>query len=386
MSKEKETIYNILDYMDWRGDILPTDLPYSDVDYVIFSELVYAPLENLKDFKGKAIKTLVNEIYPEVLTDKVGFLLKTRYDLWQKVPKAARFADVKLEDFVANFEPEKSKQFAVALFSYNDEAVVAYRGTDSTIVGWKEDMMLSFEVPVPAQADSVAFLDKVIDSKKYKKIFLCGHSKGGNLAKYAATMCKDQSKISGIYDYDGPGLDEASLKSQRWDNIKGKIKGFIPESSVVGLLLGRGTKNSVVRSESVSVMQHNPFYWHVLGGRFILADETTLSSRAIDMALHDFLDKLSNERRRILVETIFGLLESTGARELKQLPSCIAKNFSEVKKMYENVPEEDWEAMKEMWEMFRHSGGYSVRAIYDRDVAPELEHKFSELFKSKKEK
>lgn len=385
MAKEKENIYNLLDYMDWRGDLLPSKVPYSDVDYVIFSELVYAPLENLKDYKGKAIKTLVDEIYPEVLTDKVGFLRKTRYDLWQKVPKAARFKDVKLEDFVSDFEVEQSKQFAAALFSFGDEAVVSYRGTDSTIIGWKEDFMLSFEVPVPAQTEAVEFLNRAIDSNKYKNIYLCGHSKGGNLAKYAGAMCKDQSVIAGIYDYDGPGLDEETLKSQRWESIKGKIKGFIPESSVVGLLLGRGVENRIVRSESVSFMQHNPFYWHVLGSTFVTSEETTLSSRAIDTATHTALDKLSNEKRKLLVETIFSILEASGARELRELPVHVAKNFAEVKKTYQNVSEEDWQALKEVAEIFRQSGSYGVKTVYDRDVVPEVEKKIGFLkIKNKK--
>ncbi len=379
MAKEKEKIYNLLDYMDWRGDLLPSVVPYSDVDFVIFAELVYAPLENLKDYRGKAIKSLVTEIYPEALTDKDGFLRKTRYDLWSKVPNSPRFKDVKLEDFVSDFEVEQSKQFAAALFTYGDEAVVAYRGTDSTIIGWKEDFMLSFEVPVPAQTDAVEFLNRTIDSNKYKNIYLCGHSKGGNLAKYAGAMCKDQSVIAGIYDYDGPGLDEKTLKSQRWESIKGKIKGFIPESSVVGLLLGRGVENRIVRSESVSVMQHNPFHWHVLGSTFVTSEETTLSSRAIDTATHDFLDRLSNDRRRLLVETVFSLLEASGARELRELPIHVAKNFAEVKKTYQNVSEEDWKALKEMAEILKQSGSYGVKTVYDRDVAPEVEKKIGFL-------
>ncbi len=379
MAKEKEKVYNLLDYMDWRGDLLPSAVPYSDVDFVIFSELVYAPLENLKDYKGRPIKDLVRDVYPEVLTDRVGFLRKTRYDLWQKVPTSPRFADVKLEEFAADFEAEQSKQFAAALFSYGEDAVIAYRGTDSTIIGWKEDFMLSFEVPVPAQSDAVAFLDRAIESHRFKRIYLCGHSKGGNLAKYAATMCKDQEMIAGIYDYDGPGLDDESLKSQRWENIKDRIKGFIPESSVVGLLLGRGATNKIVKSESVSVMQHNPFYWHVMGSTFVTSDETTLSSRAIDTATHDFLDKLSNEKRKLLVETLFSLLEATGARELRELPVYVAKNFAEVKKIYQNVSDEDWQALKEMGEILKQSGSFGVKTVYDRDVAPEVEKKIGFL-------
>ncbi|MCR4676238.1 MAG: DUF2974 domain-containing protein [Sphaerochaetaceae bacterium] len=370
MAKEnKEKIFSILDYVDWRGDISPAALPYNEVDFVIFSELVYSPLENIRpEQKGSQLKTLFRTVYPEDLTDRDGFLRKTRFDLWKRVPESPRFGEVRLMDFESNFEPENSKQFAAALFSFEDKdgeaAVISYRGTDSTIIGWKEDLMLSFEVPVPAQSDALKFLEKAF--QKYERVYLCGHSKGGNLAKYSAAYCSQPEKVPAVYDFDGPGLDEASVKGERWQEVRKKVISVIPESSVIGLLLTRGTDNMIVRSENVSFMQHNPFYWHVKRGSFLQAGGTTISSRTIELALSRFLESLPNERRKKLVMTIFGLLEASGATHLRDLPSCVAKNFGEVSRMYREVPEQDKEALKEIYGIFKKVSGDSIKTVFEQ--------------------
>lgn len=356
---------HIIDYALWRGDLRFSQVPPCAVDFLVFSQLVHAPLERLAGAgEGQSLRELTCCVYPESPSKDENALIHSRYELWRAMETGDRFGGAVMERFLSHFEPEREKQFAGALFLLDDgSGVVAFRGTDATLVGWKEDFNMSFESPVPSQTEAVAFLEEA--ARRAGAIYLCGHSKGGNLALYASSMCscKTREHIRGVYSFDGPGLDARTLQSEGYRAVSGRIHSYIPESSVIGLLMGYHETYTVVASDSVSLLQHNPYYWHVLGPAFITASDTTLSSQFANQTLHDFLDSCTTEQRRVLVDTLFSVLAASGATRLKDIPRGIATHLDEVRSALRAVPEEQRQVVQEVLRLLADAGGDNVRSL-----------------------
>ena len=178
---------NALDYLSWRGDLPFSQDGFNEIDMLLFSMLVYAPIENYaKDFtaesgRGPTLLSLFRTVYPKPLPKGTSYVFQPRYDLWHMMEDHKRFAEVHLDRFLSNFEPENDKQFAAAVFCCiiggRKVAVVSFRGTDATVTGWKEDFDMAYKSPIPAQSDALEFLNSVLDSG-YDRIYSAGHSKG----------------------------------------------------------------------------------------------------------------------------------------------------------------------------------------------------------------
>ncbi len=357
---------NIIDYALWRGDLPCVLVGLCPVDFLVFAQLIHAPLERLEGVgEGKRLSALTAAVYPEVPGKDENALVHSRYELWNAMKDGARFGDVTLKRFTAHFEPEEEKQFAAALFVTGDgTGVVAFRGTDATLVGWKEDFNMSFESPVPSQREAVAFLEEAARLTEVR--YVCGHSKGGNLAMYAAAMCVPQVRagLKGVYSFDGPGLDDATLAGEGWQEVESRVHSYVPESSIIGLLMGYREEYTIVRSDSVSLWQHNPYYWHVLGPAFLTAQDTTLSSQFANRTLHGFLSGCTPGQRRVLVDTLYSVLSASGARTLKELPRGMAAHLDEVAAALRAVPAADRQVAGELLGALVEAGGDSAGALW----------------------
>ena len=367
---------NALDYVSWRGDLPLSADGFNEVDMLLFSEFVYAPLENVsKSFHkpagtGPTLLSLLKTVYPGPLPKKTSYVFSPRYDLWHTTEVHRRFAEVLLDRFVSNFEPENDKQFAAAVFCclVNGKriAVVSFRGTDATVTGWKEDFDMAYKSPIPAQTDSVDFLDSVLDAG-YDSILVCGHSKGGNLAMYGAACCKDPDRIDAIYNFDGPGLQESVFKRDTWDILQDRIHSFIPESSIIGLLMSHRAVPVVVESDSVSIKQHNPFYWHVSGTHFVRTEDTTISSRFLDGTFHAFLDSCTMEQKELLVRTAFEIVELSGAVRVRDIVKGLVLHLPQVKRKISEIPESDRKVLSEAMKILVGSGSKTVKLLMGKE-------------------
>ena len=383
---------NLKDYIKWRGDLAFSKETLSPVDMLIFSQLVYTPLENIDvvDY-GKPLRELYLSVYPDDAPGGSTFVNDDLFSLWQFVLESKRFGDVRLANFVSKFDAAQQMQFAAATFEYGDLIVVAFRETDTSVIGWKEDFNMGFESPIPSQVEAVAYVDALSafkplralkerhdasplpDEKQrhaanslfaYKmQVYLCGHSKGGNLAMYGGAFCKHPGRIDGIYSFDGPGFDDEVLASKEWAAVKDKVFSFIPESSVVGLLLGYCPRYTIVKSDNIGILQHNPFFWHIEGGRFVEAPETSFSSRLFNGTMHNFLESCPKNQRRVLIETAFKVIEASGAATANDIISGIFKHLGEVRQILQNVPDEDKHALVEMGRIFAEAGNASLKSL-----------------------
>ncbi len=365
---------NLKDYIIWRGDLALSKETLSPVDMLIFSQLVYSSLESIKynDY-GKTLRELYSAVYPDGAPGGSSFVSEDVFSLWQLAVESKRFGDVKLTEFVSRFDTTQEMQFAAATFEYGDVIIVAFRGTDTSIIGWKEDFNMGFESPIPSQTEAVEYVNALpafrplstVSSLFSNKtnIYLCGHSKGGNLAMYGGAFCKHPKLIAGIYSFDGPGFDDEVLASKQWSAVEGRVFSFIPESSIVGLILGHCGQHTIVKSDSVGIKQHNPIFWHVQGGGFVQASENSFSSRLFHGTIHRFLASCPKEQRRVLIETAFKVVEASGAADANEIFPGVLLHFGEVRQILQEVSPEDKQALSEMGRIFAEAGSASFSSL-----------------------
>lgn len=306
---------NLMDYLIWRGDLTLSQSPFGAVDSLILCTLVY---------------TFFDGIVPESMTERIslaqaaeGYFArpeaarKSRVEedqtLLRELAKSRRFAGVLLCGYTNRLDFAAEKQFSAMTMLPEDGTVfVAYRGTDNSLVGWKEDFNMSFMDEVPAQRDAVAYLTAAAAAFS-GKIRVGGHSKGGNLAVYGAAMCpaEVQSRISSVYNHDGPGFRENMLKHPGYRAILPRVQTFVPQSSVIGMLLEHEEDYTVVQSDQNGIWQHDPYSWEVLGADFVRLEKRTEESEFLDKTVKRWLRNLNEEQRATFVDTIYAVVTMT---------------------------------------------------------------------------
>ena len=347
---EKKRKFDILDYLDWRGD-LPFGLsPLNEVDSLIFCQLSYLNFTNLapKAFDAPISLAELSKLFFassdfESRSD-LGMLIdpKTK-ELLKKAGESARFGTVGVAGFVSEYDKAKEEQFSAVTFVLNEggllekpQVFVAFRGTDDTLVGWKEDFNLAFMEKVPAQADALAYLENAAASFKKAGLHVGGHSKGGNLAIYASAFLSEKAKknLAEVYNFDGPGFSQEQLDSDEFFSVKQRVRSVYPQFSVVGMLFHHYDAYKTVLSDERVIMQHNPFSWFVKGTAFETKEELDSGSEVFFSSFNKWFEPLLPGQREQFVETLFGLLESTNAVTNSDLSRDLLKNTGKIIKTF----------------------------------------------------
>lgn len=318
----------LFDYLDWRGDLRFSEAELNEVDGLILSLLSYI------DFEG--IVPATHEEPPVPLAQATRQYLRRHrgenaylgvivppdiVSLAAKAAKSRRFGDLQLSGYVNRVSDEEQKQFCAITFRLSSHrAFLAFRGTDDTLVGWKENFNMSFLDTIPAQGEAVAYLERTAAALG-GELWVGGHSKGGNLAIFAAVRCEPHLKdrLLSVFNYDGPGFSRGFIEGVDYQSIRPRLRTIVPDSSVVGMLLEHEETYEVIKSHATGLLQHNGFSWEVLGGKFIHLDTVTSESRLIDSALKDWLDGMSVGEREQFVDTIYETLSAVGAKTLTEL-------------------------------------------------------------------
>ena len=358
---------NIMDYLAWRGDIALAYSPFNDLDSLVLASLSYLnyPQE----------PTLIRDLgvhVPAVDPLQFAFVHECRA-LLSAAAMTERFAGVRMHHPVAVTDQDRDMQFAAVTFDLPDGThYVAFRGTDSTIVGWREDFNMAFESPVPAQSAAVKYLNEAA-ALTDGPLILGGHSKGGNLAVYAAAHADPmlQSRIRRIYSFDGPGLDDATMASEGYAAIARRIRSFVPQQSVVGLLLTYHPDYTVVKSDGLGLLQHDSFTWQVLGTDFIAVTELDVGSQLVDHTVHEWLSRVSPEKRKIFINTIFDILEATGANTVKELLKDVPGRVPAILKALQKVDFETAKMVITLWGQFVHIGAANIIELVRQRLAPD---------------
>jgi len=315
---------NILDYLDWRGDITLAQSAFNPIDSLILSVIAYIPFENIvsEAFTAKGIP--FHEAAQHLQKIRNTFTserIQKHIDLFIKAASANRFAAFRLSGYCNHFDKNREMQFAAVTITCTDGThYAAFRGTDATLIGWKEDFNMSFMTPVPAQQQACQYLEAAA-GKIWGKFRTGGHSKGGNLAVYASAFCKPnvQRRILAVYNNDGPGFDESIIARPEFQAISNRLLAFIPQSSIIGMLLEHAEQYTIVESVHRGIAQHDPYSWSVLGTNFICKDTITDTSKFLDTTIKNWLKGLTPQEREKFIDALFSILEATGVSSFSEL-------------------------------------------------------------------
>ena len=286
-----------------------------------------------------------DQAVPDHDVENVGLVdPQVTHDFYHAVASNPRFSDIEMGAFLEQFDGEEQTQFAAVTYLLPSGAlVVAYRGTDDSLVGWKEDFNMAFQYPVPAQATAADYLARVAALWKDVPIVLTGHSKGGNLAVYAAMNASDEVKdrVERIYSLDGPGFPESVVNSFEYASVSDRIVKIVPDSSVVGMVLETPERCMVVKSDVEGIMQHFAFSWQMHGGEFDKVEDVANSSVTFNKALNGWLSNLSKEQRERAVDALFAVLEASGAGSISAMMAAGPKVIPEMLGAYVGLSGED---------------------------------------------
>ncbi|MBR1796651.1 MAG: DUF2974 domain-containing protein [Clostridiales bacterium] len=337
----------ISDYLRWRGDLTLKEAPFNEVDAGILARFCYEPFDHIVSDSVRewmTVSDVCNALMNRPnLNDDV--LNRDRdFGFIRQMGLSARFGSMRISGYVNEIDEERQIQFSASLFDLDGEQnyYVAYRGTDNTIIGWKEDFNMGFEFPVPAQTKALSYFENVASSYKDGTFIIGGHSKGGNLAIYAATYCNERynAAISDIYNFDGPGFTEKIMKTDDFIKIGDRIHTYVPEFSVVGMILEHLEDYSVVHSDETGIMQHELLSWEVGPHEFVHKEEVNAGSRFVDKTFKDWISGLDKKQREQFVDTVFNLMMSSDAHTLAQFSSMRAETLNSMIKTYSSIDDE----------------------------------------------
>jgi len=198
--------------------------------------------------------------------------------------------------------------------------LVVFRGTDMTLIGWKESFNLSFITSIPSQKEAVSYLEKTARRCRYPLI-IAGHSKGGNLAVYASAFCRKrvQNRITVVYSNDAPGFHKQVIESESYKAICPRIRAFIPQSSLIGMLFEHGETPMVIKSTANGPMQHSLCSWEVTYNNMVDAGELTEQSRLIDKIISEWINQIDENQRQQFIQAIYKILVSCDAESVSDL-------------------------------------------------------------------
>ena len=317
---------NLLDYIAWRGDLTFEQDPFNSIDALILSCLSYVNFDKVVPPKSqgkltieKASEKFFSLHSAEELAQDKSFI-KFAPSMLRALGQSERFKNAYLSNYVDDTDISREIQFAAVEIDTSDGGVfISFRGTDDTIIGWKEDFNLSF-MTVPAESEAALYLQKVMKGR-LDKIRLGGHSKGGHLAVYAALAANSDltSRIESIYNFDGPGFNHEAMESEQFKSIRHKITKIIPESSIVGRLLENTVDPIVVKSTELGIMQHDPLSWQMEGKQFEICSSTDMISDLFDETMSGWLAEMTFEDRKVFVDELFSVFEASGCENLSML-------------------------------------------------------------------
>jgi hypothetical protein len=360
---------NLSDYIDWRGDISFAVDPFNEVDNLVFSFLVYAHFGGIvpgPDCKHTISMQKLHDLFFAKHKDtefenatEAAYIAPL---LLHKMVHAERYQDVKVTGYVSHTDEETQVQFACMTYILPDGTnFIAFRGTDHTIVGWKEDFNMSFLYKTPGQIMAAEYLNKNFKYTR-RKLRIGGHSKGGNFAVFAGAFCAPsiQKKILDIYSNDGPGFREQLLSDKGYQRIVPKIHRIVPEQSVVSMMFESHAKKQVIVSAADGLLQHDMITWQVCRNR-IVPSENGISDQSLrfQKTFQNWLSELDEETRKMFVDELFGLLATEQRRGVLTIDDLIQNPTQTIRVLSKNigaVKEEHQEMFKEVLRKLAISG------------------------------
>lgn len=323
---------NLQDYLRWRGDLTFAERAFNTVDNLALSAISYLNLADIVPSTEEGGSISVREA-ADVLVRRRSLagqdpalafeerrLPIVDSSVLADMGASARFGEARLSDFVDLLDPVGGVQFSAVTITLDDgTAYVSFRGTDWTILGWREDFTMSFDT-IPAQQAAADYLkDRVTAAPGGVRVG--GHSKGGNLAVYAAMTVDDdvQDRLLAVYSNDGPGLAAELAQPERLARLGERIVKIVPEFAVVGLLFDSVDNTRIVRSDAPGILQHYITSWQVTADDIVETDRIAPRAEVIEHAFEEWLENVGPAERRTFTHDFFDALSAGGATLITEI-------------------------------------------------------------------
>jgi len=338
---------NLMDYLDWRGDLPLSVSPFNEVDALIMAEVSFINFEGLVPPPEIGRGVRLRDAAESYFARNAGKVIDMGVLVPDKIPamlcamaQSVRFGEMLVNAFEERIDIDHEQQFAAVAIDLGDGTVyLSFRGTDDTLVGWKEDLNMGFLTEIPSQKHAVSYAERIARQYADKRLRFGGHSKGGNLAVYAAAKCKKevQERIVGVYNNDGPGFAYDMSATAGHRRVADRIHTIVPQSSIVGMLMEHEKAVQVVYSTAEGIMQHDGFTWEVKGIKFIHLDDFSREGKLLDETIESWSEELGAGQREELANAIYEVLSATGAETLSELSGDKLKSAVTMLKSYKNL-------------------------------------------------
>lgn len=320
------------------------DRPFKELDVLALTELTYLPFGHIVpqgDTTGIPVR-LSDAM--ELIDRTTDFIVSNQHlQLVDELATSKRFKNIKLLNYVDEYDPDVQKQFAAMTYRLSlDTYLVVFRGTDDTLIGWKEDFHMTYMDHVPAQKRAASYLQHVMKEFPKGRFLVAGHSKGGNLATYACSYLPDSlfERVDAIYSYDAPGLNKAIIETEGYQRTSPNIRRFVPQGSIVGMMLEVPEPTTIVKSSALgSFAQHDAFTWEIKDYSFVTVSETSPDSQQTDLTLKQWVRETSADERKKFFDTFFGIFLDAGITSINDLTDL--KQLAKAKEILQNAQDLD---------------------------------------------
>ena len=363
----------ILTYLEEYGGKTLMEMPFREVDSLILCQFAYLKFDGLVPYvdheeKPVELKALAKAPGKESLFSDERYA-KVNRELFRKMAGSRRFGSMQIGDYVNLVEKDWETQFSAVTFTLEDGTVyLAFRGTDESLVGWKEDCNMALLSPIPSQHCALKYLN-LMAGRIQGRMLLGGHSKGGNLAVYAAMHCSREirDRILKIYNMDGPGFLRQVREQSAYDEIEDRIVKIIPHSSFIGMLFEQESHYKVVESKNLGLFQHNPYSWIVQEDHFAWAKDVYQSRKFMDKTINDWILSLREDQIRVFVETLFSVLEAADADDLVKLGEDKKKSMLAMVSAMKDIDETTKQGIGEtLGILFEIAGDHALKEVERR--------------------
>ncbi len=344
----------IIDYVKEYGNRTWKEFPMNDVDSLVLCQFAYLKFDGMvPELRENRASVTLQEIYAHA--DYENLYADERYEkdnraLFEAMLQSKRYQNLRLNCYINIIEKEWETQFSAVTYLLEDGTLyIAYRGTDESIVGWKEDFNMAFLSPIPGQSYSLKYLN-IVTAKLRNRFYLGGHSKGGNLAVYAAMMCSESVKerIIKVYSMDGPGFRPEVLSTGHFEAVEERIVKILPKSSLIGMLFEKDIHYKTVESKTFGLAQHNPYTWLVKDGQFVEADDIHGGSLRLNETINEWILSLDAVRLQIFVDTLYQIVSASEADNLIEFTADWRKSMTGIVNALKEVDEETAKMVKEI--------------------------------------
>lgn len=309
------------DYILWMGDYPISLTGFHEPDAVILCLLSYMDFRPV--FTPDVLSVPLKDTLPILQGDRLRVMItgsgKEHGRIYEAAAKSRRFGDLILSDYVDLLDDAPTVQFSAVCFHGSDCSFISYRGTDSSVTGWKEDFMISF---TRTEAQELALNYAKAHLTDDRTWYMGGHSKGGNEVLYASAMLSDEelNRVKHIYLLDGPGLCPEVTDVDITRRIDGKATRIIPEFSIIGKLFEPEISDTrIVLSSALGIEQHGLATWEIDHGRLAYTEENDSVSEWLCESLNEWIGHISQEDRPVFVEEFFDAISAGGTRDLNEI-------------------------------------------------------------------